>query len=358
MTKKFSDFGFERADEQKLNRIAEQLSLMADMSRSDVFIDCVDASGRIFVVAQARPKDAPSVYEGDIAGEEALEENEPAVFRAFQLGIAVRDVRAKTQENRVVRQDVVPILSEKNRCIALLIRERDISRDLARERKFHMLEENYAAEEPSLRQESVISGSDISLRESYHRIKNNLQLLSSMMSMQARRAETEETKKILHESIGRILSIASIHDIICQQKALDSETSLTDTLTLLLNQLKSLIPEEKRVSLRLEGDEILLPYDAVCASALAVNELVCNALEHAFDEKEEGNIVVSIHGGSLYHTVTVADDGCGFDVRSVARDGLGMRMIEATVKDRLHGSFFVRSDENGTAVSFEIAVEK
>ena len=169
---------------------------------------------------------------------------------------------------------------------------------------------------------------------------------------------TEETKKILHESIGRILSIASIHDIICQQKALDSETSLTDTLTLLLNQLKSLIPEEKRVSLRLEGDEILLPYDAVCASALAVNELVCNALEHAFDEKEEGNIVVSIHGGSLYHTVTVADDGCGFDVRSVARDGLGMRMIEATVKDRLHGSFFVRSDENGTAVSFEIAVEK
>ena len=76
MTKKISDFGFERADEQKLNRIAEQLSLMADMSRSDVFIDCVDASGRIFVVAQARPKDAPSVYEGDIAGEEALEEND------------------------------------------------------------------------------------------------------------------------------------------------------------------------------------------------------------------------------------------------------------------------------------------
>ena len=88
--------------------------------------------------------------------------------------------------------------------------------------------------------------------------------------------------------------------------------------------------------------------------ALVVNELVTNAVEHAFEGREEGHIRISFEAGTLAHTVTVTDDGCGFDPTELQMSSLGLKIAEATVKDRLHGRLSLHSDNSGSIASFDM----
>ena len=87
------------------------------------------------MVAHARPSTAGSAYREIVTGQFATPEKEPAVFHALALQAPVRDIKAITQENRTVLQDVVPIFTPDQQCVALLIKEQDISGDLLREKK-------------------------------------------------------------------------------------------------------------------------------------------------------------------------------------------------------------------------------
>ena len=94
----------------RLEQVESQLTLMAELTGADVFIDCMTKDGAVMVVAQARPSTLGSAYQQDVVGKFAQPENEPAVFQALQTGAPARDIKAVTQENQSVRQDVVPIL--------------------------------------------------------------------------------------------------------------------------------------------------------------------------------------------------------------------------------------------------------
>ena len=109
------------ADIQVLEEVARQLPLMAEWTASDVFIDCMTGDGQAIVAAHARPVSAGSAYEKDVVGQYAQREKEPAVFRAMEIGMPVRDLKAVTQENRNVRQDVAPILNGEGKCVGVTI---------------------------------------------------------------------------------------------------------------------------------------------------------------------------------------------------------------------------------------------
>ena len=114
-------------DISRLEQVESQLTLMAELTGADVFIDCMTKDGAVMVVAQAKPSTLGSAYQQDVVGKFAQPENEPAVFQALQTGTPARDIKAVTQENQSVRQDVVPILNGEGKCIAALIREKDIT---------------------------------------------------------------------------------------------------------------------------------------------------------------------------------------------------------------------------------------
>ena len=88
-----------------------------------------------------------------------------------------------------------------------------------------------------------------------------------------------------------------------------------------------------------------------------VNELITNALEHAFEESDSGIVQVSFRAGKLFHTVTVSDNGSGFPADFSSEDRLGLRIAETTVRSKLKGNFHVYSDLNGTQISFDIKKE-
>lgn len=343
------------AEIAQLDEVRQQLSLMAELTGADVFIDCMTRDGRVIVAAQARPSTAGSAYQKNVVGEYALPEKEPALLHALESKTPVRDIKAITQENRTVRQDVVPILGQGQRCLGLLIRELDISSDLLQEKKFQSLARTFEEQDLTLRgsDSSRTSADPTTLREVHHRVKNNLQLVASILNIQARRCGNDFTKKILQENVGRVLSIAAIHDILTQNSHSFHEIDSITLLEQLRKNLQAFVPAGKAVTLRVSGASVKLSPDVASSVSLVVNELITNALEHAFVGRDRGSITVSFLAGSLFHTITVADDGVGFDVSKPRTGSLGLNIVDATVRDKLHGHMTIFSDASGSRISFD-----
>lgn len=130
------------SDIEQLERVAKQIQLMADLSRADVFIDCMTReNGIAVVVAEAKPFFYQSHYKETVVGEFAYRHNEPAVIRTLELGMPTRDLRAITQEEQMVRQNVVPIKNDAGETIGCLITENDVFESEQEHAKIQMLTE-------------------------------------------------------------------------------------------------------------------------------------------------------------------------------------------------------------------------
>lgn len=344
-------------DIARLEQTESQLTLMAELTGADVFIDCMTKDGTVMVVAQARPSTVSSAYQQDVVGHYAQPENEPAVFQTLQTGAPARDIKAVTQENQTVRQDVVPILNGEGKCIAALIREKDITGALLQEKKFRTLTQTYENEDLSLRSSEMTPQDKVAIREIHHRVKNNLQLVASILNLQSRRCNDDFTKTILQENVGRVLSIASIHDILTKNEDNFREIDSMLLLEQLRKNLQSFVLDGKHITIVVSGTSASLSADTASSVSLVVNELITNALEHAFEGRDTGTITVTFSAGQLFHSVTVSDDGNGFDPARLRKGSLGLNIVEATVKDRLHGQLSIHSDAGGSRVSFDFKTE-
>ena len=343
------------ADILRLETLAGQIPMISDLTGTDIFIDCPTVNGEVVVVSHARPSWKVGAYSENVVGQYALCVNEPAVFEALRTNTQIRDIKAVTQENRSVKQDVVPISGENGECIAVLIRETDITETLVQEKKYRQLSKCYESMDASLRTPDS-SEYDVRLREVHHRIKNNLQIIASILNLQARGCKDEYTKNILRENMGRVLTIASIHDILTIQGV----TQDIDCLTLmnsLKQNLSSFVPCGKCISIVVEGDSVIVSAEIASAVALVANELITNALQHAFADRECGELKISLIAGKLINTVLVSDNGCGYVPSDCASSSFGLKIVESTVRDKLRGHLRISSDSSGTRVSFDFKTE-
>lgn len=350
-----------------LRGIAATMQYMADLSGSNVFIDCFyEDRTRCIVAAEAMPSGVLSVYERCVVGEDALAENEPAVFAARTTGLPVRDLRATTQENKKVRQDVVPIKNKNGIVFAVLIKEKDVSEQLRQEKKYReyanvveRLSEKLAKYEDQERIADTPAEADrkFALKETHHRIKNNLQMVASILNMQARRSSSEEMKNAFKENVSRILSFAAIHEILTSEGLGDRLPIMELMEKLRHNTTVYSNSEEQLVEIRIKGEDFLIPFDDAASIALVVNELLANAVEHAFVGRDRGNIVIDLKRGSRYSTITISDDGTGFDFESSKDKNLGLSIVNLTVNDKLGGRLRIFSDEGGSRVQFDFRNE-
>ena len=346
--------GLSSAEIRKLEEVEAQLPLISDLANADVFLDCLIDENTALVVAQASPAAGISVYNKPVVGEYAYRCNEPAVFHAFQVGVVVCDLKAITQENRAVRQNVAPIRNEQNHIIGVLIREKDISADLQQQKKYEELARTREEQVPLVRTPDADREENaLALREMHHRVKNSLQLVASILNLQARKASDPEVQHVLKENVSRVLSISGIHEILLNNT--DSmQTVRSDTLLdKLRSNLQMLAPQDKAIRLTISGDCIDLTSDAATSVALVVTELVINAFQHAFDGRTDGCVEVSVCRGELFHTIAVSDNGTGFPEETPNRGSMGLRIVDATVRDKLKGKVHIASTPQGTKVSFD-----
>jgi len=165
------------------------------------------------------------------------------------------------------------------------------------------------------------------MRETNHRAKNNLQIVSSLLEMQADLLKDHAAVAALKATQNRVFSMAMIHERLCA----DSHIGLIDfeeyTRSLLKELLESYVRQATRTRICLHASKVFLNVDQAIACGLIVNELVTNALKYAYPDNRHGDIVVELHEvpeGTV--TVLIADTGIGlpdgFDWRNSSSMGL------------------------------------
>jgi PAS domain S-box-containing protein len=187
------------------------------------------------------------------------------------------------------------------------------------------------------------------LRELTHRVKNSLQLIASMVWIEARNHKSGEGKAALERVSHRITALGQLYSQLSKAdtvEAVDAATYLDE----LCRDLIASVHKEGGASIVLKTDieSELLPTGRAIAIGLIVNELVTNAVKYAFPGEAKGTVVVTLKRAAEELRLTVADDGQGLDPQR-ADSGLGGRLVDGFAQ-QLGGQVERKSDSQGTAV--------
>ncbi|HEX6786999.1 MAG TPA: PAS domain-containing sensor histidine kinase [Acidimicrobiales bacterium] len=200
----------------------------------------------------------------------------------------------------------------------------------------------------------LLLSKDATIREIHHRVKNNLQTISSLLRLQARRTASDEAKDALAEAVRRIRTIAIVHETLSRE-ASDDVAFVEIVRPLLRLAEDSLQSPERPVRFRVEGDGGKLPAGMATPLAVVLTELLQNAVAHAFRNRNRpGNVVVLLEHDDHQLTVKVIDDGIGVpDDFSIDRtSSLGLTIVRTLVTTELAGEITVRA---GTPVDHQRA---
>ena len=195
---------------------------------------------------------------------------------------------------------------------------------------------------------------EVLLKEIHHRVKNNMQVISSLLNLQSRRVKDPAVGEMLRESQRRIRSMALIHERLYQSSDL-SRIEFSDYIRNLATHLfHSYQIDTSRIQLKIEADKIFLNINTAIPCGLIVNELISNALKHAFPNGRKGRLEIELHRVDKDGCILrVADDGVGFpeglDLRRT--ETLGMQIV-STLVDQVEGRLEI-SRHNGTEFRLE-----
>ena len=216
---------------------------------------------------------------------------------------------------------------------------------------------NKAAKENIKIKEKELMLKSVAIKEIHHRIKNNLQTIASLLRMQARKAEDESVKKILNDSINRILSISITHEMLAQN-GFDNLKIQEVIKKILRNSVRENINENLNLKISIEGDDFQINSDKATTIALIINELIENSVKHAFKNKKCGTIIVGIKNEGEKAKISVVDNGIGMEIRKTKKNSLGLQIVKSLVKDKLDGDLNIKSDNNGTNISFDVKLDQ
>jgi two-component sensor histidine kinase len=280
--------------------------------------------------------------------------DESPVRTAFAIGLPI------TEE--IERRDVVVLLRcipflEHGRVTGAVVLLRDVS-DLRR-------------------RDRLLVSKDATIMEIHHRVKNNLQTISSLLRLHGRRLESPEARAAIEESVRRIRSIALVHETL--SAGASQEVDFGEVVRQLVRMVgEGIVSDEQPVRLTVEGDPGEVRAEVATALAVVLTELLQNAVEHGFppgdhdaehgfppgdhDAQPAGDqpaarVTVSLANDGTQLVVRVADSGVGLPPGFVL-DGstLGLTIVRALVTTDLNGTITMESDA-GTVVEVRVPVE-
>jgi PAS domain S-box-containing protein len=235
--------------------------------------------------------------------------------RVIGLRWLLRDISARKQEEELLR------------------RAHDALERRVRERTAELAATNTALQ-TALRQKDVL------LKEVHHRVKNNLQVVSSILSLQSGYVDDPRVQEMFTESQQRIQSMALIHETLYQSRSLERINMADYVRTLATHLVRSYLSPDSQVSLTINAAEVFLDVDAAIPCGLLLNELIANCLKHAFPDGRKGEVYVALSSDQAGRvSLVVRDDGVGFpagvDFRSCGT--LGLQLVTSLV-EQLQGT--------------------
>ncbi len=200
---------------------------------------------------------------------------------------------------------------------------------------------------------AMLKEKDLLLREIHHRVKNNLQVVSSLLNLQSNYITDEIALEAINEGKNRVLSMALIHQNLYTDEhltAIETKGYFDD----LLDQLfESYNIDEQYITLEKDIDNFLIDVDTMIPLGLITNELISNALKHAFKDRTQGKIYFSVKDDYGKISITIKDNGIGVEPSSFAASrSFGNKMIQAFVQ-KMKANLQVKND-NGTEIILSV----
>ena len=264
---------------------------------------------------QALPEQTPTMRDLSAAGVRAYM-SVPLIVAGELIG----SLNLGASSPSVFKPDLIEIAQEVGHSLAVAIHQAR----LRAERRRHA-----AQIEASLKEKEVL------LQEIHHRVKNNLQVISSLLNLQAGYVDDPETLSIFQDSQHRIRSMALIHEKLYRSANL-ARIDFADYIRDLGAYLfRSQNAEERDIKLDIQADDIFLDIDTAVPCGLILNELVTNTLKHAFPDGRTGETRIELTAGSNGQVgLVIGDNGVGFpaDVDFRETESLGLQLVNSLVE--------------------------
>lgn len=192
----------------------------------------------------------------------------------------------------------------------------------------------------AIRRERELNVKSAIIQEVHHRVKNNLQTIAAMLRIQARRSQNEETQQLLSDAVNRILSMSVIHEFLSQDE--HQPINIRDVCQRIVTQVAQVaVGPEQRIDIQVTGPNVRLPAGQATPTAMVVNELLLNAMEHGLNGRQNGNLLVQLMDLGNAVEIRVLDDGNGLpdDFNTNQPSTLGLQIVHTLVTDDLKGQF-------------------
>jgi two-component sensor histidine kinase len=192
------------------------------------------------------------------------------------------------------------------------------------------------------------------IQEVHHRVKNNLQAVAALLTMEADKTTSSVARDTLQQTRGRVLSIAVVHEFLSRGDS--SDINIIEASNRIAAEVSKLANhDQQRIRFRVDGEPFSLPAQQATSCALAMNELIQNAVEHGFVDRSQGCIHIRFHETDASKVIDIADDGVGlpigFDLS--ASPSLGLQITQTLVQGDLRGKLELLSEGGVTArISF------
>lgn len=205
--------------------------------------------------------------------------------------------------------------------------------------------------------ENAVEEQQTLLAELNHRVKNNMAIIISLLNMQKNRTDNPETLEALQDVHDRVMSMALVHQKMYQNKNI-SMVELAPYITELIAEIRNSIDIKKNITFRTEIEPIQLDLSTTIPLGLILNELITNAIKHAFPSKENPEIFISLKQVDDNHfEVLVLDNGIGSTAPNLSkRNGLGMKLIES-LTEQINGKCEFKTD-NGLHFKLIVPIRK
>ena len=332
-----------RKSEKDLRELADAMPQIVWTARSSGEIEFCNQQWWEFAGA---PKDdpqpehvAPVLHPDDVEAYLRARENAMADGVPFELQCRFRN--RNTGEYRWHLGRALPLHGESGKIEKWIETFTDIDdhKRLSEELE-HRVEERTVALRKALGETTTL------LKEVHHRVKNNLQVICSLLSMQIACAKGDEFARPLNDAHSRVLAMSLIHEQIYQSDSL-ADLDFGDYIALLSERLFSTYcVEPARIRLNLTVEPVLLTMHQAIPCGLILNELISNSLKHAFSGGREGAISITLKKLDDHRVeLAVADDGIGFpaDFRWENSSSLGLQVVRTLIK-QLRGDLTVSGD--------------
>jgi two-component system, sensor histidine kinase PdtaS len=216
------------------------------------------------------------------------------------------------------------------------------------------------------RRDRLLISKDATIREIHHRVKNNLQTISSLLNLQGRRLSSEEAKVAIDESVRRIRSIALVHETLSHEAG--DDVPFAEIVRPLVRMVEEgLMSPDRPIYFEVVGDPGRLPATVATPLAVVLTEALQNVVEHAYPPGGDlpgGKVRIELASTGHELVVQVVDDGVGLptDFRIEAAGGLGLSIVRTLVTTELGGTIKLYSaggppERPGTAVELRVPLD-